>query len=181
MNHDRSSSLEDVLMPWQGHNEEKIIETIRDLFQAQSITLAQQTSSLAAQAQRLEQLSLQLSTVVNQHESLRSDFNARWAELPKIYIPRQEVQAMGHEGRIANLEDISRKAVVELAELKLSINQQMQQNVLATARDLAKVQLDEKADTLSQRSEVDGRTILMYSTAILALISIVATIVLHFI
>lgn len=175
-----SLNTEDVLMPWPSHNEEKIIETIRDLFQAQSVTLAQQTSSLAAQAQRLEQLSLQLSTVVNQHESLRTDFNARWAELPKIYIPRQEVQAMGHEGRLASLEETSRKAVIDLAELRLSVNQQIQQSVLATAREIAKVQLDEQADTAKQRQEIDGRAILMYSTAAFTLISIVLTIWLHF-
>jgi hypothetical protein len=173
--------IEELRMPWQGQHDEKLIETIRDLFQAQSVTLAQQSTSLASQAQRLEQLSMQLSTVVSQHESLRNDFNSRWSELPNVYIPRQEVQAMGHDGRLAALEETTRKISIDIAEMKLAMQQQIQQAVLAGAREIAKVQLDEKSDTMTQRSEVDGRTILMYSTAIFTLLGIVLTIVLHFI
>jgi hypothetical protein len=168
-------------MPWQNNNNDRLVETIRDMFNEQSVTLAQQSTSLAGQSQRLDQLTLQISTVVNQHEALRNDFNQRWADLPKVYIPRQEVIAMGHNERIIGLEEGNRKLQADIAELKLVLQQQLQQSVLATARDVAKVQLDGKADTLSQRAEIDGRTILLYSTAILALISIVVTIVLHFI
>lgn len=178
--HLNSKYEEFLLMPWQNNTNDKLIETIREMFGEQSVTLTQQSANISAQSQRLDQLTLQISTIVNQHEALRNDFNQRWGDLPKVYIPRQEVIAMGHNERIVGLEESARKIQADVAELKLVMQQQLQQTVLATARDVARVQLDGKAETLAQRSEIDGRTILMYSTAIFTLLGIILTIWLHF-
>ncbi len=167
-------------MAWQNKDNERLIEIIREMFAEERQLISGNTVSLATQSSRLEQLNMQISTVVNQQESMRADFNTRWGDLPKIYIPRQEVLAMGHEGRLSNLEDTQRKMQADTLEMKLVMQQQIQQSILTNTRDIAKVQLDEQADTAKQRQEIDGRAILMYSTAAFTLISIVLTIWLHF-
>src|SRR6266702_512238 len=82
-------------MAWQNKDNERLIEIIREMFAEERQLISGNTVSLATQSSRLEQLNMQISTVVNQQESMRADFNTRWGDLPKIYIPRQEVLEWG--------------------------------------------------------------------------------------
>lgn len=164
----------------QSSSEQQLLDTLRGLFEKQNETLAAHGQLLAQQNQRLETVIAQVTTLATQQEALRNDFNKRWDDLPKIYVPRQEHQALGLEPRMVAMEEFRIAALKDISDLKLFVQQQVQSAVQSAANDLAKAQLNNKDDIHGQRFVLDARWIGTLLTAVFTLISIVLTLALHF-
>lgn len=137
-------------------SEEKLIDTLKDLFDTQSRQIAQ--------------VSVQVNNLVTQQEAMRSDFNAKWNELPKMYLSRQEDQARGLEGRIAALEQYRFSSTKDISDIKLNVQQDVQKSFLELQKDMS-----------SQRAGFDARTISAWAAGFFLLINIVWSVVSHFI
>lgn len=136
--------------------EDKLIDTLRELFDSQS--------------RQLTQLSVQVNTLLAAQESMRSDFNQKWNELPTIYLSRREDQARGLEGRITALEEYRLASTQTISEVKLSVQQQVQTEVQKIRDEVSE-----------QRAGFDARAISAWVTGFFLLANIVWSVVAHFI
>lgn len=144
---------------WKDQNnrsEDKLIDTLREMFETQSHQIAQ--------------VSVQVNTLLTQQEQLRRDFNEKWDSLPRIYLSRQEDQARGLEGRLANLEEYRLTSTKEFSELRVFVQQQVQTGLSEVQKDMSE-----------QRAGIDARTISMWVTGFFLLANIVWSVVSHFI
>lgn len=150
-------------MPWGTNKDDELLKTIKELFEKQTEVVQANTAQVAQLSQQMTQLS-------TQQEAMRNDFNARWADLPKLYVPRQEHQAMGLDTRVVALEEFRIAATKDISDLKLNVQQQVQ----TVVHDI-----QDKVST--QRETIDARTISFWFSIALLLINFVWTIVSHFI
>jgi hypothetical protein len=174
--------MESLMSSWgKKNNEQQMLDTLRELFAEQNKTLAQHTQLLAQQVQRIDLMNTQVATLAVQQEALRNDFNKRWDDLPKLYVPRQEHQAMGLDARMVAMEEFRVAATKDISDLKLSVQQQVQTAIQTATKELMSAQLLIQKDTSEQRFTLDGRSITMLTTIVFTLISIALTLIFHFV
>jgi hypothetical protein len=183
MNHDESlDQLQTELrMPWGSERkEEKLIETMRQLFGDQEKTISQASASVAESKAVLLQLTQQIASVSAQQEAIRLEFNRKWDDLPKLYIPRAEHQAMGLAERTIALEEFRSAATKDITDLKFSFQQQLQQAILTATRDADDNRIAAKEEMRAESKAVTDRQFTWLFSAITITISIISSVALHF-
>lgn len=182
MDIDRFFEKEVGHMPFgQPSRDDRVIETLREMFADQNRQMNAQGQLLAQQTQRIDMISTQIAAFSQQQEALRSDFNQRWQDLPKLYVPRQEHQAMALDARTAALEEFRMAATRDIADIRLTIQQQIQAAVQTASQEIAAAKLAAKDEINLNRKALDARQIAVMVSGITVAISIVVEIILKLI
>lgn len=147
-------------MPWRDESKQsenaRAQESLRVFFENQS--------------NQITQISTQITAIASSQEAMRNDFNAKWNELPRIYMPRQEDQARGLDGRIAALEAFRIASARELSDLRVNVQQDVQRSVNEIQKEMSE-----------SRAGIDSRAIASWVTGFFLLANIVWSVLSHFI
>lgn len=165
---------QELAMPFgqQPNRDDRLIETLRELFADQSRQISAQGQLLAQQTQRIDAISAQLTALGNQQDSLRNDFNARWQDLPNLYVPRQEQQAMKLDIRTAALEEFRIAATRDLADIRINVQQQVHDAIQTATKDIAAARVAAQEEIEETKHGFDARAITFLVSGISIVVSI---------
>jgi hypothetical protein len=183
MNHDRTLDQlhTELRMPWGNEKrDDKLIDAMRELFGEQAKAISLNTSSIAENKVVLLQLTQQINSVAAQQEALRLEWNKKWDDLPRLYVPRAEHQAMGLAERTVALEEFRSAATKDITDLKFSFQQQLQQAILSASRDAEEIRIAAKEDLHSESTAVSNRQMTWMFSGITLALSLITSVVLHF-
>lgn len=168
-------------MPFGQSRDERIIQALQDMFAEQSRQLNSQGQLLATQTQRMDSIGTQITNLSAQQEALRNDFNARWQDLPKLYVPRQEHQAMALDARTVALEEFRMAATKDISDVKLNMQQQIQTAIATASKEIAEAKINAKDEINQTRKTLDTRQITLLVSAITVSASLVIEVILKLI
>lgn len=164
-----------------GSRDERIIEALREMFADQNRQLNAQGQLLAQQMQRIDSIATQINSLSTAQESLRADFNTRWQDLPKLYVPRQEHQAMGLDARTTALEEFRLAATKDIADIKLNTQQQITQATMAATQEIHAAKILAKDEISQDRKSLDARQITLLVSGISVGASLIVEVILKLI
>lgn len=107
-------------------------------------------SEINKATQGIQALDVKVSNLDKQNEELRHDFNSKWNELPRLYVPRQEHQAQALDTRTLELEKFRLTATKEITEIRMTTAKQITDAVNSVEESLT-TKIDEIRDDLFEK------------------------------